>query len=194
MRNAFVSNLGFWRLRTAAVILLFASIIESPAGADSSPHPKPNSCDLLTDRQVSEVMHMKVDPGARDDSGQPAGAGYEGAYSSTCVWRASQDRSAQDPTLPLGGANFAILTLISWPVGADGPAKFLQSFRDAAESHIITSTPVALRIGDEALWWGDGVAARKGNVSFGISIHLVNGRPKEREMEESLAAKIAAQL
>lgn len=192
-----MSNPGFWSLPAAAVILLLAGIIETPAGvgAEATPQiPTPNSCGLLTDRQVSEAMNMKVDPGVREDSGQLDGAAYEGAYSSTCVWKALQDRDAHDPTRPLGGANFAILTLISWPAGGNGPAKFLQSFRDAAQSHIITSTPVTLRIGDEALWWGDGVAARKGNVGFGISIHLLNGRPQERQMEESLAAEIAAQL
>jgi hypothetical protein len=192
-----VSNLDSWPLSTAAVIMLFASIIESPGGAGTDTNrqgPEPNSCGLLTDEQISEAMNMKVDPGAREDSGRLDGRVYEGAYSSTCVWRASQDRGAHDSTRPLGGANFAILTLISWPAGGNGPAMFLQSFRDAAESHIIASAPVTLRIGDEALWWGDGVAARKGNVSFGISIHLLNGRAKERQMEESLAAKIAARL
>ena len=137
---------------------------------------------------------MKVDPRARDDSGLLHGPAYEGSYSSTCVWRASADRGAQDPSRPLGGASFAILTIIAWPPGGNGPTKFLESFRDAAQSHIITTTPLPLKIGDEALWWGDGVAARKGNLSFGISVHLVNGRFKERQMEESLAAKITARL
>jgi hypothetical protein len=137
---------------------------------------------------------MTVDPGVREDSGRLEGDDYQGAYSSTCVWRASADRNAHDPSRPLGGASFAILTVISWPLGVNGPAMFLQSFRDAAESHVITSTPVSLRIGDEELWWGDGVAARKGNHSFGISVHLVNQRSKERQLEESLAMRIAAQL
>jgi hypothetical protein len=192
-----VSNQGFWTISAVAVVLLFGGVFESPAdtGTAAIPQaPNVNSCALLTDRQVSEVMNMKVDPGVRDDSGRLDGSAYEGSYSSTCTWRVSADRDAHDPTLALGGASFAILTIISWPAGADGPAKFLQSFRDAAQSHIITTTPVPLQIGDEALWWGDGVAARKGQFSFGMSVHLLNGRSKERQMEELLAAKITAQL
>jgi hypothetical protein len=172
------------------------------AGAESSadtgaaataPAPAVNSCALLTERQVSQIMRVKVDPGVRNDSGRLSDAPYEGSYSSTCTWRVSANQDAHDPSRPLGGASFAILTVISWPAGG-GPAMFLQSFRDAAQSRIITTTPVALRIGDEALWWGDGVAARKGSLSFGMSVHLVNGRAEERAMEELLAAKIAAQL
>jgi hypothetical protein len=180
-------------------VLLFAGMIAplSAVCGDATPQyqtPKTNSCTLLTDRQVSEVVRMKVDQGARDDGGRLEGPEYAGSYSSTCVWRASVDRGAQDPERPLGGASFAILTIIGWPPHVSGPVKFLQTFRDAAQSHDIATTPVPLQIGDEALWWGDGVAARKGNIAFGISVHLVNSRSEERQMEELLAAKIAARL
>jgi hypothetical protein len=172
-------------------------MIEPPAGigAEMPPQSRPaNACGLLTDRQVSEAMKMKVDPGIREDTGRLEGDSYQGAYSSTCIWKAASDRDAHDLSRPLGGANFAILTVISWPVGVKGAAIFLQSFRDAAESHVIANTPVPLKIGDEALWWGDGVAVRRNNHSFGISVHLVNGRSQERQLEEFLAAQITAQL
>ena len=196
-RSAFVANRGFWTISAVAAVLLFEVAAESPADTETAAIPQApevNSCLLLTDRQVSGVLNMKVDPGVREDSGRLDGAGYEGSYSSTCTWRVSADRDAHDPTRPLGGASFAILTIISWPAANNGPANFLQSFRDAAQAHVITTTPVPLQIGDDALWWGDGVAARKGKFSFGISIHLLDGRSKERRMEELLAAKIAAQL
>jgi hypothetical protein len=141
-----------------AVALLFA-MIGSPARIWAEMLPQSgvaNACSLLTDRQVSEVMKMKVDPGIREDSGRLQGDSYQGAYSSTCIWKAASDRDAHDLNRPLGGANFAILTVISWPAGANGAAIFLQSFRDAAESHVIANTPVPLQIGDEALWWATG--------------------------------------
>jgi hypothetical protein len=54
---------------------------------------------------------------------------------------------------------------------------------------------VAVDIGDEGLWWGDGVAARKGDRSFGISVFLQNGdKAAQRKMEEALARKIASRL
>jgi hypothetical protein len=162
-----VVSRGLWLISAATVAMLFAGAI----------------------------IELKVDAGVRDDSGRLEGRNYEGSYSSTCVWRVSADRQANDPSLPLGGASFAILTIILWPASAgDGPAKYLQSFRDAALNGEITTRPLPLRIGDEALWWGDGVAVRKCNLSFGISVHLRNGRSKERQMEESLANKIVERL
>ena len=40
----------------------------------------------------------------------------------------------------------------------------------------------------------DGLAVRRGDVSFGMSVHLVTGREKERGMAESLAAKVLKKL
>ena len=52
--------------------------------------------------------------------------------------------------------------------------------------------PVPVQAGDEALWWGDGVAARKGDVSFGVSVHVGTDKKAEQAMEEALAKKIVA--
>jgi len=55
--------------------------------------------------------------------------------------------------------------------------------------------PVALDLGDEALWWGDGVAVRRGTMSFGVSI-VVNAadRAQRRVWEEALARSILPRL
>jgi hypothetical protein len=191
-----VSNQGFGPA-VVVIFLLFASTVKSHADVGTaiiSQPQKTNACGLLAYRQVSELMKVHVSPGVRDDTGALHGTTYEGSYSSTCVWRTAGNRGADDPGHPLAGASFAILTVITWPPDSDGPTKFLQSFRDAAQSHIITTTPLPLQIGDEAIWWGDGIAARKGNISFGISVHLPKGRIKERSMEEDLAGKIVARL
>jgi hypothetical protein len=197
------SRFGARRFAARLHIVPLLAMIGPPAwlggaariGAEVPPPSQPASaCALLTQWQVSEAMKMQVDPGIREDTGRLDGDAYQGAYSSTCVWKAAGDRDAHDLTRPLGGASFAILTVISWPVGVKGAEIFLQSFRDAAQSHIIANAPVPLQIGDEALWWGDGVAVRKHNHSFGISVHLVNGRSKERQLEEFLAAKVISSL
>jgi hypothetical protein len=71
----------------------------------------------------------------------------------------------------------------------------LQSFRAAAKSNLIPTHPVALDIGDDSLWWGDGVAVRRGAVSLGISVVLHSAdRDKRRVWEESLAKEILARL
>jgi hypothetical protein len=166
------------------------------AGAASAAHKATpiDACALLTPDEVSEVIGVKVDAGSRRDDGWVDNDTVHGAYSSTCFWRATADRNLADPSLSMGGASYAILNVFSWPPGSQEAGSFLQKFRDAAESNLIPSKPVPLKIADEALWWGDGVAVKSGTVAFGISVHLVGGRPKERQMEETLGAKLAGRV
>lgn len=166
------------------------------AAADGTPI---NACALLEDGEVAAIVGAKVVAGERRDDGEVGGKGDyapPGTYSSTCFWRFQADADhPADPNLPMGGQRFAILNAMAWPAGGGDAAKFLQSFRDAFKEEIIPSDPVTVDIGDEGLWWGDGVAARKGDRSFGISVFLQNGdKPTQRQMEEALARKIAARL
>lgn len=152
-----------------------------------------NACSFLAAEDIEPVIGIQVDTGVRHDAGyvdQEAAPG-ESAYSSTCLWRISSDRDANDPSAPLGGARFVILNMMSWPddVSASG---FLQSFHQAVASGVISVSPVPLEIGDESLWWGDGVAVRLSNVSFGISVHILSPKDEERNYEERLASRIAA--
>jgi hypothetical protein len=180
----------------ASTILFSMAAAKAPAGTHHrvAAAPPIDPCALLTDNQVSDVIEMRVDPGFREDTGRLDSSGYQGSYSATCVWMVRSDSASRDSVRPWGKASFAVLAVISWPAGSEGPAEFLQSFRDAADSQLIPSSPLPLHIGDEALWWGDGVAARKGNISFGISVHLVQGRSKERAMEEVLTRAIVSHL
>jgi hypothetical protein len=153
-----------------------------------------NACTLLRDGAVAAILGLKVNPGEPHDTGNVESGGI-GIYSSTCLWRvANKDRPTSDPKLSLGGASYAILNAMQWPPGSGQAKNFLQKFRDAAREGTIDQVPVALKIADDALWWGDGVAVCKGDRSFGISVHLVGGRTKERGMEEALAREIVAGL
>lgn len=166
-------------------------------GAADAPKNSPiNACALLSDAEVSAAVGSKVTTGERKDAGDVGGeiAG-KGTYSSTCFWRFVTDGPApNDPNKPMGGASFAILNAMQWPAGSGEAKKFLDSFYDAAKNGVIDQTPVALKIADDAIWWGDGVAVRKGDRSFGISVHIPDQRPKQRAMEEALAKKIAPRL
>lgn len=178
----------------AALALVGVPSLSAEASSAAHKATPINACSLLTADEVAEVIGVKVDAGARQDDGWVDNDTVHGAYSSTCLWRASADRNLADPNLPAGGASFAILNVFSWPAGSHEAGSFLQKFRDAAESNLIPSKPVPLKIADEALWWGDGVAVKSGSVAFGISVHLVGGRPKERQMEETLGAKLAGRI
>jgi hypothetical protein len=149
-----------------------------------------DACRLLSAEEVSAVAGVKVMSGDRKDSGLMA----DGSYSSTCVWKVAADSGEPaDPMTPLG-KRFAMLNAISWPAGSKGAADYVNSFREAAKSNLIDMTPVTVKAGDDALWWGDGVAVRKGDISFGVSVHIGVEKTAERSMEESLAKKIVPKL
>jgi hypothetical protein len=183
-------------IAAVAVVLSVASASSRTAVTRVSAGPV-DACSLLSDAEVSAMLKLKVMPGDRRDDGKlDDRPGYEGSYSSTCLWRVADDKDKDSVDLPLAGMRFAILNAITWPKDSGKAANFLQSFHDAAEHDIIPSKPIPLTgIGDDALWWGDGVAARVGDVSFGISVFLQNGdKPTQRGMEEGLARKIAGRL
>ena len=177
-----------WKIAIALSCLCAGGAI----AADPAPKNAPiNACALLKDAEVEAILGVKVTPGQRQDAGAVENSEYggPGTYSSTCFWKVASDKT-DDPNKPMNGVSFAILNAMQWPKGSNDAKKFLDSFHEAAERGVIDNKPVALKIGDDAIWWGDGVAVRKGDRSFGISVHLTDGRPKERGMEEELAKKI----
>jgi hypothetical protein len=171
--------LGFWAASNAGAA-------DKPAGAK----PKVvDACSLLTADEIAATVGTKVGPGDRTDDG----LGDDGGYSSTCMWRIPRKPDTDISAQP-GPGSYAILNVRSWPAGSKGAKAYLADFYHAAETNLIDSKPVPVKVGEDGLWWGDGVAVRKGKVSFGVSVHFVNGRPLERGMEEDLAKKIAAKL
>ena len=158
-----------------------------------------NACALLSTEEVTAAVGAPVTPGDRRDEGEVGGkGGYApaGTYSSTCIWQFVLDTHFDaDPNLPMGGKRFAILNAMVWPKTEDA-AGFLQSFRDAFKHDIIPTDPIAITsMGDEALWWGDGTAVRKGKISIGMSVFLQGGdKEAQRVMEEQLARKILPRL
>jgi hypothetical protein len=175
--------------RLAPALLLAVAAPAAPAVGPSG--AALNACALITAEEVSSVLGAKVGPADRKDSGTTS----DGAWSSTCLWKVEgAAKTSPDPASPFGGAGFAILNAITWPGGADAARKYLDDFRDAARNDLIDMKPIPVEAGDEALWWGDGVAVRKGAVSFGVSVHTGTDKPTERKMEEALARSVAARL
>ena len=147
-----------------------------------------NACTLLAAEQISDEIGLPVENGFRKDLGFQA----DGSYSSTCVWIIQRDLAvAPNPRAPLGGKSFVILNATQWPAGSGLASGFLQDFRDAAVAGEIPSAPVPKSYGDEALWWGDGLAVRSGDVSFGVSVWMTSSRPNATVVyEEELAPHI----
>ena len=172
-------------------LLVLGCAVPSRGSADRPAPPAVDACALLTTRDVSSLLGMPVTDGVRHDDGLTS----VGAYSSTCIWKVRDARlGAHDPNASLGGADFAILNAFSWP-SRSAAASFLQSFRRAADNHEIPMQPVGLPIGDEALWWGDGVAVRRGTASFGVAVVVRSAdRAQRRVWEEALAKKILTRM
>ncbi len=175
---------------SVAIGVLLLSVSARGMSATRSPQAI-DACTLLTTSELSTLLGMPVEAGTRHD----AGLTPQGAYSSTCIWKVHNARLlAHDPNASLGGADFAILDVFSWP-SSSGAETVLQSFRDAGEKHLIPMRTVDLDIGDDSLWWGDGVAVRAGAVSFGVSVVLNSAdRDKRRVWEEFLAKTILARI
>ena len=153
--------------RTASAGLCLSLLSMTAAGAQ--PPPAIDACTLLTPAQIERVLGQAVEPGVRRDAGMES----NGAYSSACVWTLLAEKGQpQRSAAPLGGRSFVILNAMQWPVGSGRAREFLDSFREAAASGVLPKAPSARKFGDDALWWGDGLAVRSGDVSFGLSVHL----------------------
>ncbi len=151
--------------------------------------PESNACTLIAKEDVGKVVGGAVAAAERMDDGKTE----DGAYSSTCVWKVTGlPPLPAKPNAPFGGAAFAMLNTITWPAGSGMAKKYLEDFRDAAKQDLIDQTPVPVQAGDEALFWGDGVAFRRGDVSFGVSVHVGTDKKQEQALETALARKIVA--
>lgn len=183
---------GMSRRRCASSVVIGVLALVSARGISGTQGPQPiDACTLLTRSELSTLLGMPVEAGVRHDDGLTS----EGAYSSTCIWKVRNERLLKhDSNASLAGADFAILDVFSWSSRRSAET-FLQSFKTAAERNLIPMHPVALDIGDDGIWWGDGVAVRRGAVSFGISVVLHSAdRDKRRAWEESLAEDILARI
>ncbi len=144
-----------------------------------------NACELLTPAEISAAIGLPVDKGRREDEGMAR----DGQYSSTCFWTIEPGK-APDQTAPARGRRFVILNAQRWPA-PEMAKKFLEAFHESADKGVIASKPVPRKFGDEALWWGDGLAVRKGDVSFGISVFMPKrGEARTSVLEEKLAPHV----
>jgi hypothetical protein len=180
------------RLNLSAALIVALFSVPQGAGAASAPPAAIDVCALLTPGEVSAVVGKSVETGQPFDNGITA----QGAHSTTCIWAAPLPPGVEpEPGKRLGGRGFVVVSAMNWPGGPSDARKFLEEFQKAFEHQEITSKPVSVNVGaDESLWWGDGVAARKNSVSFGISVAQFGDRAARQPQAESLARLIAKRL
>jgi hypothetical protein len=180
-----------YRLTLFSILILVSSrlVLAQTAGeAGEEVTPPIDACALLQSTEVATAIAHAVEPAERGDSGYVTG----GAFSSTCVWKVREPAlRAPAPDAPMGGRHFVILNAFRWPAGKDLAKKFLESFYEAAKRGDIPHTPEPRKLGDDALWWGDGMAVRQGDVSFGVSVFVAGVSPQQAEkIEHDLAVRI----
>jgi hypothetical protein len=174
-------------------VLVFPA--RSSRGETAHPERVPvriDACALLDASEISHVIGRRVGAGVREDAGIQADA----SYSSSCVWIIELKQGAAiDPAGPLGGRSFVILNAFRWPAESHLAGSYLESFRRAAANGDIPGKTRPRPLGDEALSWGDGLALRVGDVSFGISSFIpgLSAACADR-FEEQLARRILRQL
>jgi hypothetical protein len=177
-----------------ALGLFFSSVAHSApsATADAGKAVAIDACALLRGAEISQVIGAPVGEPARED----AGLEPDGSYSSSCVWEIQTVKPAEPNNgAPLGGKSFVILHAMQWPRGSGLAHTFLDSFREAAATGDIPGKPVPRKFGDDALWWGDGLAVRQYDVSFGISVFFAGSNANHTgKFEEQLAPHILRRI
>lgn len=178
--------------RTLGIATVFAVL--SGAGfsaAQAAENPlEINACELLSAAEITAAIGLPVDQGRRQDEGMSR----DGQYSSSCIWMIEPGK-APDQTAPGRGRRFVILNAMQWPAGKNMAKKFLEAFHESADKGVIPSKPAPRKFGDEALWWGDGLAVRRGDVSFGISVFMPKRDvARTSAMEEKLAPHVLRRL
>lgn len=180
--------------RCRIALLLGAVLLLAAPGLHAAPAPPAaiDACSLLTPDQVAAVVGKSVEITQPFDNGITP----QGAHSTTCIWAAPLPAGVEpDPTKRLGGRGFVVVSVMNWPGGPNDARKFLDDFNRAFVEHGIESKPVAVDVGaDDALWWGDGVAARKNGVSVGVSVAQFGDRAARQPQAESLARLIIRKL
>jgi hypothetical protein len=161
------------------------------AAASAEP-PHIDACALLEPEQIARVIGQPVDAGVRQDFGLES----NGAWSSSCVWKlAGASRAAKKIGVAVRGPRLRDSQCAAVAAGSGRAHEFLDSFREAANQGVIATKPSPRRYGDEALWWGDGLAVRRRDASFGLSVHLPQAEPTPAgKWEEGLAPLVLKQL
>jgi hypothetical protein len=179
----------------ALLVSLVGGIYSASAATPLKSHqrsPTPiDACTFLQTGALKKSLGQRVLPGTRTDDGFTV----EGAYSSTCYWQIDHSTHSPARSRLSPASKLVLLNVMHWPTAA-ATTHFLQSFRDASADHTIDHQIVPINgLGDEALWWGDGVAMRIGQLSFGVStLHVARSEAERRRVAESLARLIAAQI
>lgn len=186
-RLAVISGIGALGLFFTSTQCAYGDV----GGADPAPIPI-NACAFLQPAEIARMIRAPVGEPTRQDDGLEK----NGSYSSSCVWEIrTVNPGRPNADAPLGGKSFVILNAVQWPQGSGRAHLFLDAFREAAQTGDIPGKVSPRTAGDEALWWGDGLAVRRHDVSFGVSVFFPRSKLNHTGvLEERLAPYIVQRI
>lgn len=166
--------------RPLAALALCACLAPWPAFADVAPAIP--ACPLLTVAEVSATLGVAVEAAEQPPSGGGEGEGRM----TTCLWT------------PSGGRLGATLSLVvwTWPPGNGRALGYLAALREAAADFPDRPPFETVAIGDDAVWDGDRLHVRQGEVTYTLatSLNALDPTPDAKAKLEALADLVAMRL
>ena len=166
--------------RTLAALALCAGL--APPAAIAAVAPTVPACPLLAVEEVSATLGIAVEAAEQPPSGGQEGQGRM----TTCLWT------------PSGGRLGATLSLVvwAWPPGDVHAMGTLAAIRGAAADFPDRPPPETVAIGDDAVWDGDRIHVRAGQVTYTLatSLNALDATPDAKAKLEALAELVARRL
>lgn len=175
-------------MKKAAV--LFAVFVLGACEKSAVVSKEIDACALLSSSDIAGVIGREVLQAEHHDAGLIENEDGAQSFSSTCFWDVA---GVAGDGAPNNRREYVILHAMKWSTATDAQS-YLASFYGAAQHGVIPNTPAALNIGDDALWWGDGVAVLSGVSSFGISVQIADAGENRRAFEAALARKAVLKI
>jgi hypothetical protein len=151
-----------------------------PAFADVAPSIP--ACPLLTVDEVGTTLGVAVEAAEQ----LPSGGREGGGRMTTCLWT------------PAGGRLGATLSLVvwTWPPGNGRALGYLAALREATTEFPDRPPPDTLAVGDDAVWDGDRLHVRLGEVNYTLatSLNALDATPDAKAKLQALALLVAARL
>ncbi len=161
------------------LLVLALALIATPLHAAETAPAIP-ACPLLGVAEVGAAFDETVEAAEQ----APVGGGPGEGRMTTCFWT------------PAGGALGATVSLSiwSWPPGHPGAAGLLATAH--AADYPGRPPPEAVALGDDAVWDGDRLHVRDGQVTFTLaaSLNALDDAPDARPALEGLAATVLGRL
>lgn len=175
------------------MLLAITSTVVRPSTEEIDASKSFDVCRLLSAADIRAELGIDVATGQLHDIGFDEKLA---AHSWSCIWFFREQTSGSSDSYQMNdGKRFVILNLMRWSKRDNRAYEYLQGFRRAAETGELPRAPMTRSMGEEALWWGDGLAVRQGLVGFGVSVFPApNFVAYPGEIEEKLASRILEKL